>query len=119
LRGHSIQNINSDRPRLEKALAPVKTLSKALGHAERISTAYDHAERVPSDGAASIIGRAFQESPYANLSADDLFEVSCFGNINPVALWHLTNEHILSCEVARCIGRVQAGAKAVLPPQVQ
>lgn len=100
-------------------LSAVRLLVQALEHVEHVALAYYQAERAAPEEAASIIGSAYKESPYANLTADDLFAIAVFGDLNPVPFWGLSEEHLISFEIARFIGRIQAGAQAVLLPHLQ
>ncbi|MDP2782132.1 hypothetical protein [Devosia sp.] len=117
--GHpKIRNLNAIP--LDGELAPVKILSRALAHAERIVVAYDRAEREPPELAAIIIREAYAESPHTNLGLDDLFQIAMLGNINPLTFWSRSHDdHALAFEAARIAGRVQAGARVMVPPHIQ
>ncbi|RDE07800.1 hypothetical protein [Pelagibacterium lacus] len=104
---------------IEAEMASVIILSKALAHAERIVVAHDHAEAVETDEAAAIIEQAYEDSSYSAPGLDELFQIAVFGNINSSTFWGVPGPtYVELFEAARAMGRVQAGAEAILSPPI-
>jgi hypothetical protein len=90
----------------------VDLLRVALAKTRRVLRAVQATQLSPSDEVGAAFAEAFDAG--VRLDASDCYRFAIFGDINPAPLWREPARYARIYELARFIGRVDRGAKAVL-----
>lgn len=110
-----------DAPRGETlqdaSLDIVSLLQKALARTRRVLAAVHETQLSPDQSVGEALARAF--APDAHLTATDCYRVALFADINPAPIWRAHAHYDQFYELARFIGRIDRGAKAMMAAHQQ
>jgi hypothetical protein len=107
--------INGGKPATlqEASIEVVELLQNTFARTRSVSNAIQTTQLSPSNEVGAALTKAFEAG--ARFSALDCYRVALFADINPAPLWRSHAHYDRLFELGRFIGRIDRGAKALLP----